>query len=47
MEREYTLFETGSGNILVLHEITLGDIILSTILLAVLIFNVLVMVIRR
>ncbi|MGG5253536.1 hypothetical protein ACQYAD_08575 [Neobacillus sp. SM06] len=45
--RTMTTFETGKGQINVIHEITLGDILLSTVLMAMLIFMVLDRLIRR
>lgn len=45
--REMTRFETEKGNIHVIHEITLGDLLISTCLVAILIFMVLSRVIRR
>lgn len=45
--REMTRVETEKGNIHVIHEITLGELLISTILLAILIFMVLSRVIRR
>lgn len=45
--REMTRVETEKGNIHVIHEITLGELLISTILLATLIFMVLSRVIRR
>jgi hypothetical protein len=36
--RQHTLVETKEGNIAVIHEITLGDIIISVILAAMMIF---------
>lgn len=46
IDREVTLFETGEGNIVIVHEMTLGDILVATLLLATLIFNVLVKLVR-
>jgi hypothetical protein len=45
--REMTVFETDKGNIHIIHEITLGDLLVSTILAALLIFVVISRVIRR
>lgn len=45
--REMTRIETEKGNIHVIHEITLGDLLVSTSLVAILIFMVLSRVIRR
>jgi len=45
--REHTTIETSKGNISVIHEITLGDMILSTILISFMIFYVLDRLIRR
>ncbi|AEH47116.1 hypothetical protein Geoth_1121 [Parageobacillus thermoglucosidasius C56-YS93] len=45
--REHTLIETKEGNIAVIHEITLGDVIISVILAAMLIFMVLERFMRR
>jgi len=45
--RESTIFHTEKGDIHVIHEITLGDIVLSTLMMAMLIFLILDRVIRR
>lgn len=45
--RTMTTIETDKGDIHVIHEITLGDVILSTLLMAILIFKVIESVIRR
>lgn len=45
--RELTRFETDQGNIDLIHEITVGDLLVSTILFALLIFFVVSRVIRR
>lgn len=45
--REHTVIETKEGNIVVIHEITLGDIIISVILAAMLIFMVFERFMRR
>ncbi|WP_313799076.1 hypothetical protein [Cytobacillus sp.] len=45
--REQTIFRTGDGEIHVIHEITLGDIVLSTLIMALLVFMVLEKVIWR
>lgn len=45
--RQMTVFETEKGNIHIIQEITLGDLLLSTILMAILIFMVISKVIRR
>jgi hypothetical protein len=45
--REHTLIETKEGNIAVIHEITLGDIIISVILAAMMIFMFLERFMRR
>lgn len=45
--REQTIFRTGDGEIHVIHEITLGDVVFSTLILALLVFMVLEKVIRR
>jgi hypothetical protein len=45
--RQHTLIETKEGNIAVIHEITLGDIIISVILAAMLIFMLLERFMRR
>ena len=45
--REMTRFETDSGNIHVIHEITLGDLVTSTLLAAILVFIIVSRVIRR
>lgn len=45
--RESTIFSTEKGEIHVIHEITLGDIIVSTSLVAILIFMLLSRIIRR
>lgn len=45
--REMTRFETDSGNINVIHEITLGDLLTSTLLIAILIFIIVSRFIRR
>lgn len=45
--RESTIFRTEKGDIHVIHEITLGDIVLSTLMMAMLIFLILDRVIRR
>jgi hypothetical protein len=42
-----TTIETGKGQINVIHEVTLGDVLVSTVLMAILIFMVLDRVIRR
>ncbi|WP_176466658.1 hypothetical protein [Terribacillus saccharophilus] len=45
--REMTVMETDKGEIHVISEITLGDLLITTSLLAILIFMVLSRVIRR
>lgn len=45
--REHTPFVTESGQINVIHEITLGDFLISTLIMALLIFTVVDRVIRR
>ncbi|WP_197204159.1 hypothetical protein [Cytobacillus firmus] len=45
--REMTRVETEKGNIHVIHEITIGDLLVSMSLVALLIFQVLSRVIRR
>jgi hypothetical protein len=45
--REQTIFRTGDGEIHVIHEITLGDVVFSTLIMALLVFMVLEKVIRR
>ncbi|MEH7126013.1 hypothetical protein V7127_22640 [Bacillus sp. JJ1773] len=45
--REQTILRTGDGEIHVIHEITLGEVVLSTIIMALLVFMVLDRVIRR
>lgn len=45
--REMTRFETDKGNIHIIHEITLGDLLVSTSLIAILIFMVFSRLIRR
>jgi len=45
--REMTVFETDKGEIHIIHEITLGDLLISTLLAATLIFLVISKVIRR
>ncbi|MBB5324902.1 hypothetical protein HNQ34_002000 [Anoxybacillus tepidamans] len=45
--REHTLIETKEGNIAVIHEITLGDVIISVLLAAMMIFMVLERFMRR
>ncbi|WP_378211124.1 hypothetical protein [Anoxybacteroides rupiense] len=45
--REHTVVETKEGNIVVIHEITLGDVIISVILAAMLIFMILERFMRR
>jgi hypothetical protein len=45
--RTMTTIETGKGQIQVIHEITLGDLLISTTLVAMLIFMVISRVIRR
>lgn len=45
--REMTRFETDSGNIHVIHEMTLGDLIIATLLAAILIFLFVSRVVRR
>ncbi len=45
--REMTRVETEKGNIHVIHEITLGDLLVSMSIVALLIFQVLSRVIRR
>lgn len=45
--REYTPFVTESGNINVIHEITLGDLLLSTLIMALLVFTVIGRIVRR
>lgn len=42
-----TLLPTEKGNISVVHDITLGDLLISTILMAILIFMVLSRLIKR
>lgn len=42
-----TILYTEKGNIHVIHEITLGDVIISTILMAMLIFMVIERFVRR
>jgi hypothetical protein len=42
-----TIVQTGKGQINVIHEITLGDVLTSTVLMAILIFMVLDRQIRR
>lgn len=46
-QREKTIIETGKGNIHVIHEISLGDLLVCTLIAAVLIFNVISRIIRR
>ncbi|MFO1442669.1 hypothetical protein KDN24_05505 [Bacillus sp. Bva_UNVM-123] len=45
--RESTIFSTEKGDIHVIHEITLGEVIISTLIMAMLIFSLLDRVIRR
>lgn len=45
--REHTPFVTEAGDINVIHEITLGDLLISTVLMAILIFQVLTTFFRR
>lgn len=45
--REYTPFVTESGNINVIHEITLGDLLVSTLIMALLVFTVIGRLVRR
>lgn len=45
--REHTLIETKEGNIVVIHEITLGDIVISVLIAATLIFMFLERMMRR
>lgn len=45
--RESTIYRTEKGDIHVIHEITLGDVILSTLMMAMIIFLLLDRVIRR
>lgn len=45
--REYTPFVTDSGNINVIHEITLGDLLVSTLIMALLVFTVISRLVRR
>jgi len=45
--REMTRVETDKGNIHVIHEITLGDLLISTLLLAILAFMVVERFVRR
>jgi len=47
IEREHTLIETPSGNINVIHEITLGDIVLTVAIVSFFIFNVFQRLVRR
>lgn len=42
-----TIIDTPSGQINVVHEITLGDIVLTTLILFMLIFQLLDRIIRR
>lgn len=45
--RETTVIRSGKGDIHVIHEITLGDVVLATLFTAMLMFLVLDRVIRR
>lgn len=45
--RETTIIETDKGNIHVIHEITLGDLLTCTLLAAILIFSVISRIVRR
>ncbi|QGH32591.1 hypothetical protein GI584_00155 [Gracilibacillus salitolerans] len=45
--REMTLFETDSGVIHIIHEITLGELITSTLIILLLVFMLISHVIRR
>lgn len=45
--REMTRIETDKGNINVIHEITLGDLLLCTLIAAMLIFSVISRLVRR
>lgn len=45
--REHTPFVTEAGDINVVHEITLGDLLISTVLMAILIFQVTTTFFRR
>lgn len=45
--REHTPFVTEAGDINVIHELTLGDLLISVILMAILIFQVITTFFRR
>lgn len=45
--REHTPFVTEAGDINVIHEVTLGDLLVSTVLMAILIFQVMTTFFRR
>ncbi|WP_185959732.1 hypothetical protein [Lentibacillus cibarius] len=45
--REQTIITTDSGELHIIHEITLGDLLVSTTLFAILIFMLVSRVIRR
>lgn len=45
--REMTRVETEKGNIHVIHEITLGDLLVSSLILALLAFKVIERFVRR
>lgn len=45
--REQTIVTTGDGAIVVIHEITLGDVVISTLMLSILIFMLLDKLINR
>lgn len=45
--REQTIVTTGDGAIVVIHEVTLGDVVISTLMLSILIFMLLDKLINR
>mgnify|MGYP001042582485 CR=1 FL=1 len=45
--RQMTVLETDKGDIHIIHEITLGDLLVSTLIAALLIFSVISRIIRR
>lgn len=45
--REMTRFETDKGDIHIIHEITIGDLLVTMSIVALLIFTVLSRIIRR
>lgn len=45
--REITTLYTDQGEIHIIHELTLGDLVLSTLLMAILLFLIISRVVRR